>query len=170
MPTAVTVQNFDGEIITDLAATLSGATLSGNVIFQSVTVSTSEEQAKEVQFAGPTPKIVILYDGSDDAVGVDDERCVIVSLRLLIAGKVDPAVDEADRLHEILRLINLVKNAIEASPPDDANGFGDEDNFHPAGPVWADADISLTEDATTPWVAAVLPVTFGYGLTASTRH
>ena len=166
----ITVQNFDGTILAAVDTALAGATLNGVTVFKSVTVSTSEAQAREAQFKGATPRIIILYNGTEDAVGIDGERCCTMSLELLIASKADPAIDESARITEIMRLMNLAKNAIEESPPADAKGFGDEDQSHRPGPVWGDLDITPTEEAKAPWIACALSVTFGYGLTASTRH
>lgn len=167
---AVTVQNFDGTILAAVDTALTGAALSGVTVFKSVTVSTSEAQAQEAQFKGATPRVIILYNGTEESVGVDGERCCTVSLELLIASKVDPDIDESARITEIMRLMNLAKNAVEGSPPADAIGFGDEGNYHPAGPSWGDVDITPTEEAKAPWIACTLPVTFGYGLTSATRH
>ena len=167
---AIIVQNFDGTILAAVDTALTGATLSGVAVFKSVTVSTSEAQAQEAQFKGATPKVIILYNGTEDAPGVDGERCCTMSLDLLIASKVDPAIDESARITEIMRLMNLAKNAIEGSPPADAIGFGDENQVHPAGPVWGGVDITPTEEAKAPWIACTLPVTFGYGITAASRH
>ena len=168
---AITVQNFDGAIITSVATALTEATLSGVTIFESVTVATSEAQAIEAQFKEPTPRVIILYETSIEEKGIEEERCVTVALRLFIAGKVVPAIDEAARLTEILRLMNLAKNAIEETRPADAQGWEHgEDEVHPPWPIWGEADITPTEDAKPPWVACILPVTFGYGITESTRH
>jgi len=167
---AITVQNFDGTILAAVDTALAGATLSGVTVFKSVTVSTSEAQAREAQFKGAIPRIIILYNGTEDSPGVDGERCCTMSIDLLIASKVDPAVDESARITEIMRLMNLAKNAIEESPPADAIGFGDENQSHRSGPVWGDLDITPTEEAKAPWIACTQSVTFGYGLTAATRH
>lgn len=167
----ITITNTDWTIINAVDTAIAAAALSGVAIFKSVTLATSEEQAVEAQLRGDTPRVVILVEPTEEARGVYPERYCKVALVLYVASKSTSGIDESTRIQELYRLANGVKNAVEDSLPAAAHGYGDpEGEYHAKGAVWGDMDIAPTEANKQPWIAFTLPVSFGYVITAPTKH
>ncbi len=165
--TEITVTNTDWEIIEDLDDALTAATIAGDKVFKSVTVASSDEQAKEVQFKGVWPRVIILYTGTTENESPEDYRGCAVAVQLMVATKVARSTDESARVKEALRLINAVKNAIETTPPAAAIYWGDGDYWHDKL-QWDSPELDTTEKQF--WTAATIPLEVGYLLTANTSH
>lgn len=164
---AITVANKDWAIINAVKTALAGATIGGEAVFETVSVTTSPAQARQCQFTAH-PAAVIRYVTTTDDEGVDGERNCTVSLRITVATMADAAgVDESSRLEEALRLKNAAVNAVEAALPGDAASVGDND-FYAARASWGEADVDAS--GKPPWAVAVLPVTLGFRLASATSH
>ena len=166
--TAITVANKDWSIISGVASALSGATIGGSDVFNDVTVSTSDEQAKKCQFK-THPVAVVRYAGSVEDHRPDDERAIVVPLEITVAAKVNTAgtTDESARLQEILRLMNAAKNAVEASPPAVAQATGDN-NFYHAKIEWGVPKVDT--HSRQPWAVCTLPVEIATNIDDATSH
>ena len=163
--TAITVANTEYEIIDDLSDAVTDATIDDAAVFQVVDLSTSEDQAREVQLKGETPRCIILYQGSTQDTAPEDLLNCVLSVTFFIATK--STGTQAVKLREILRLVNAVKNAVSSDPPADAHTVAHQDFYHEKF-VWTDPTIDTTEK--DPWVAAMLPLEVGFSLDSSTSH
>jgi len=171
MATPIVIANTDWTIINAVDTAITAATVSGDALFDSVTLATSEAQAKEAQMKGDTPRVIMLLGPTEEFRGVYPDRYCKVSIDLFVAGKKVSGVDEATRLQEIYRLANGVKNAVEAGSPAAAHGYGDtEGEYHPKGALWGELDPAPTEEEKQPWIAFRLPVSFGYTIASAVSH
>jgi hypothetical protein len=166
--TDITVANADWEIVEDLATALAVARIDGDAVFSAVAVTTSAQQAKEAQFRGSGARAVLRYVGTGEAESPEGVRACTVSVELILAAKVTSATaDEADRLREILRLVNAAKNAIEAAVPATAC-------YWQQGGTWRDrlqwSSPSIDTAEMPPWVVGVVPLTVSYTLEGPTAH
>ena len=163
----ISVINTDWEIIEDLDDALTAVTLDGDKVFQSVTIATSRGQARDVQLRGGAPRVIIRYVGTTENESPEDWRGCAVAVEFLIAAKVTRAADEHARIKEILRLVNVVKNTVETTPPADAVYWGDRDYWH-AKLQWGIPEIDTRERQF--WTVAMLPLEVSYVITATTSH
>ena len=168
MANAITVTNNEYTILAAVKTALGAAQISSVGVFKSVTVASSEEQAREAQFKGSQPAVIILVGSPSEVRIVEADRGCILPLTLLVTAKTNSGVDETTRIQEALRLMNAAKNAVEIALPAAATGFGDEQEFHPKGAVWG--DMTFDDSAKQPWVAFRLPVSFAFGLSTTTGH
>ena len=164
---AVTVVNTDWEIIEDIDEALTAATISAVTVFKQVTATTSDPQAKQAQFTGAHPLVILLYETTTEDDCAEDVRSGAVRLTLIVATKADPARDESARLKEILRLKNAAMNAVEGTAPSDASAWAAEASTHEAI-EWGEPVIDITEAA--PWIVCRLPLEIGYVLDTGTQH
>ena len=167
--TAITITNKDWSILSAVRSSLADATVDDEAVFASVTMTTSPRQARQCQLAGPAPKAIILYQGTDERDGIDGERNCWVSMRLLLAARAPLGVDASARLEEILRLKNAAMNAVEAAWPPDACPGGTPELHRPAI-RWQSADIELDESATQRWALCGLGLEVSYRLSSKTSH
>ena len=169
MATNITVANTEWEIIDDVADALKEVTIAGDVVFPRVVLTTDLEQARETQFSGDTPFVVIRYLGTTEYECIEGERGGQVQLELLIGAKKDRGVDEAVAVKEALRLTNAAKNAIHLNEPADAvaDYMGSEFEFHNKI-EWGQPTIDTTEHQ--PWATCLLPVALSFHLDSSTSH
>lgn len=167
--TAITISNTDWSILSAVRSALAGATVQGETVFASVTMTTSADQARRCQLAGAAPKAIVLYEGSSERVGLGGERNCWVSISLLLAARAPAGVDAAGRLQEILRLMNAAINAAEADPPADACPLGTPDLYRPAL-QWRAADIRINEPDSQGWTLCRLGLEVSYRLNAGTSH
>ncbi len=165
--TDINVANKDWAIIGAVVTALETAQISGEAVFQDVTVATSSGQAAECQLIGPTPKAIVRYVSTVENVSPEDVRGCRVALELLICTKITGGVDESGRAEEILRLTNAARNAVEASPPTDASAWAGSGYQHDAI-RWGEAEIDTTESM--PWAICRLPVEIGFVLEAGIAH
>ena len=169
MTTAITAANTEATIITATKTALVGAVYGAAVAwFKAVVVSTSEEQARDCQYKGDAPRIVVLVGAPEEAKGVAGEVACTLPLTLLIAAKADRGVDESSAVTALLELANVAKNAIETTIPASAKGFADDTNYH--NPVEWGAFVFTTEEDRLPWVTGELPLEFGFTLSSPTSH
>ena len=164
---AITVTNTDWAILDAVASALRGATIASEEVFAAVHVTASRVQfvwARE----GDWPVAVVEYVTTVEAEGLDGERdCALDGRIHLAAAVVGTGVDESARIQEALRLVNAAKNAIESSLPAAADCVGAA-RLHARSVEWG--QVALDADTNRPWVAATLPVPFGYVLGAGTAH
>ncbi len=165
--TAITVANTDWEIIEDLDDALTAATIDDVAVFSSVTVTGSLDQAKEAQFAGEFPKVIVRYAGTSEGESPENVRYCAVALELMVTTKSSGGADEAARVQEILRLVNAAKNAVEANPPANACYWGDSNYWHNKL-QWGRPKLDTTDNQ--PWITAVIPLEISYTLNSATSH
>jgi len=167
----ITITNTDWTIINAVDTAITAATISGDALFESVTIATSQAQAEEAQIKGDVPRVIILIEPTEESRGVYPERYCKVALVLYVAAKKTSGVDEATRIQELYRLANGIKNAVEAGLSGAAHGYGDpEGEYQAKGATWGDLDITPSETGKQPWIAFKLPVSFGYVITEPTAH
>jgi len=161
---AITVPNTDWAVIDAVVSALAEATIGGQAVFQSVTATTSADQAKQCQFTDSPAAIVRYLATSEKTL---DEQIVraTLSMELVLATRLaSPASDQSARLEEILHLVNAAKLAIAADPPSQACDWGRGEDID-----FGRAKIDLAES--DPWTVAVVPASFTFVLddrTAST--
>ena len=166
--TAITVTNTEWAILDDLRQALAAAAIDGAAVFGAVSVTTSPQQARQVQLRGSGARAILRYAGTDERESPEGLRACVMSVEILLA-KPMPAVtaDEGPRVREMLRLVNAVKNAIAASPPSDASYWGDGSAWHDRL-AWDSPDIDTTERP--PWASATIGLEIGYTLDNATSH
>lgn len=168
--TAITVNNHEGTILTAIDAALTGATIAGEAVFASVTVTTSADQARECQDKGATPAAVIRYVGTTEQPAIETDTFGTAEFELRLATRKNRGVDEADAVQEALRLVNAAKNAVHAAPPAVAYPVGIEGEFA-YDITWGSPRIDTAGgDSSAPWIVATLPVTFGVQWETKTSH
>jgi len=165
--TAVTVANTDWEILEDLRDALLAAELAGTLVFRSAAVVTSVEHFLATGLKR-SPASAVVYEGTEEDTSIDETRNCTIYGRLIVAAKAPlSSPDEADAIQELARLLNLAKNAVEASPPSDITGIGDNDAYHEKL-TWGRT--SLDPRSRQPWVVGHLPFEACYALSAVTVH
>ena len=165
--TEITVANTEWEIIEDLQDALKAATITGQKAFPTVTASTRIPQFEEAQYKNPDPVACVMYNETEENHSPENSRGCAVSVNILVATKVNPKIDESDRLKEALRLMNAAKNAVEATPPSDAHTWGDGD-YYQRELEWDTPAIDLTES--DPWITVTIPLAASYLLSSPTSH
>ena len=165
--TPITVTNVDWTIIDSVKSALTDALIEELKVFEAVTVTTSERQARQGQYI-EHPAAIVRYLTTREHVSPEGVVGCVLSLELMLATRVEsPAGDESTRLEEILRLVNAAKNAIEAERPSDAVDWADGEFFAPAV-AFGRPEIDTAERQ--PWAVAKLPVDFTYVLESSQDH
>ena len=163
----ITVSNTDWSVISAVKTALAEATIEAALVFQAVTATTSDRQARQCQFT-QSPIAIVRYLTTRELASPEAVVGCALSLELTLAARVDsPATDESQRLEEILRLVSAAKNAIHADPPEQIAAWPDGDGFSPAlefGP----GKIDTAERQA--WAVAVLPVNLTYVLEGPTSH
>lgn len=153
--TAITVTNTDWALVSAVKTALAEATIDGEAVFQSVSATTGDDQARQCQFTH-TPAAIVRYVTTDEQVTPEQVVRAVGSMELILAAKVDsPAGDQSPQLEEILRLVNAAKTAIAADAPNQACDWGDV----------ADIEFGrakIDSDQRAPWVVAVVPVKFTF--------
>jgi len=166
--TEIAIANTDWAIIDEVKDALTAATISGVTVFKTVSATTSPAQAKEVQFRGNDPIVIVRYISVSEDTGCEGTCNCVLSVELTIATKIDATgADESTRLAEILRLVNAAKNAIEDGSVTSATACGDGDFYHEQI-EWGEHSLDVTEY--DPWAVAMVPIEFGYSLTSKTSH
>ena len=152
---AITVTHNDWAVVDAVKTALAEATIDAQGVFQSVTATTCEDQARQCQFTA-SPAAIVRYRGTDEQAWPDQIVRSVVGMELMLAVKIDsPANDESDRLEEVLRLVAAAKIAILAAPPPEACAWGEGASFS-AGIEFGRVEIDTTER--DPWAVAVLGV------------
>jgi hypothetical protein len=167
--TEITISNTDWSILDAVRTALGGATVGGEAVFASVTMTTSPGHLRQVQLTGDMPRAIILYKATNEHDDTDGGRLGWVSLELILATRVSSGSDASGRIQEILRLKNAAINAVEASRPSAAVGAGTAELYRPAI-LWKPADIKLSEPDLDPWVLCRLGVEVTYALSSGTSH
>jgi hypothetical protein len=161
--TAITVSNKEWCILSAVRDALSAAEVDGAAVFQAVSVTTSDQQARETQLA-TSPVAVVRYVATAEDDSPQGLRGCTVCLEILVAARAD---SEAQRLEQALRLKNAAVNAVEAAPPPDARAWGD-DNHYQKKLRWGRPQIDATEHS--PWALARIPLDVGFLLSSGTAH
>lgn len=165
--TAINVTNKDWAIVGAVKSALAGATINGEAVFESVSVTTSSRQGDQCQFTR-NPAAIVRYLTTREHVSPQGEVGCVVSLELVLAVKVDsPASDESLRIQEILRLVNAAKNAIQTSLPSDACAWTDGKTIIPSVEF---LPCELDTAHRQPWSVAQLPITLTFALNNATSH
>ena len=153
----ITATNTDWAVVNAVKTALATATIDSEAVFQSVTATTGQGQARQCQFTA-SPAAIVRYLTTDEQTCPEQIVRSLVSVELILAVKVDsPASDESDRLEEILRLVGAAKSAILAAPPPEACNWGQGAAFS-AGIEFGHGQIDTAEH--DPWAVALLPVNF----------
>jgi len=165
--TAITVANTDWSIVDDVRDALAAASLASAAVFDSVTVTTCDEQVQANRLS-TSPVAIVRYVTTRETACPEDVRGACISLEIILAAAVDDAgLDESLRLAEILRLKNAAVNAVEAEPPAAACAWGSSQAYQ--GRIrWGQARIDLS--AGEPWAICRLPVEIGFVIPAGTSH
>ena len=165
--TAITSTNTDYTILGQVKTALSGATIDGAAVFGTVSMASSDQQAREGQFKGSFPLAILRYLGTEEDTAPEDYRNCVLRAEIIVATKTDSSgPDETTRMQEILRLVNAAKNAVESAAPAGATGGADSDFFHE--PIeWGSPTLRLLHQ---PWIVGAIPVSFGYVLLTPTAH
>jgi hypothetical protein len=165
--TAITVANTDWSIVEAVRTALAEATVSGDAVFESVALTTSDAQAGQCQFH-TSPIAIVRYVTTREDDSPEDLRGCSVAMELSLAALVDGAgSDEAARLQEVLRLKNAAVNALEADPPPEARAWGDGGHYHKRI-QWGRPQIDASVEQ--PWAVCRLPVEIGFVLDSGTSH
>jgi len=167
--TEITVTNTDFSVLDAVRTALSDATIGGEAVFASVTMSTSVDHVRAVQLTGPMPRVIVLYKSTGEDSGVDSRCCCWVSMELILATRISSGMDAAGRFQEILRLKNAAINAVQSDPPTDATGAAADGTYRPAM-RWGPADIELSEPGIDPWVLCRLPLEAAFELPSGSSH
>jgi len=164
---AITVTNTDWTIVSGVKSALAGATIGGAAVFQAVTVTTSDRQARGCQFTRH-PAAIVRYLATAEHASPEDVVGCALDLEVILATRVESAAqDESSSLQEILRLVNAAKNAIGADAPAAASDWADG-NFFAADIEFGRPEIDTAERQ--PWAVARLPVRITYVLESGTAH
>jgi hypothetical protein len=165
--TAITVANTDWSIIDDVRDALAAASIAAAAVFDSVTVTTCDEQVQANRLS-KSPVAIVRYVTTRESACPEDVRGACVCLEIILAAAVDDAgMDESARLAEILRLKNAAVNAVEAEPPAAACAWGSAQAYQ--GRIrWGQSRIDLS--AGEPWAICRLPVEIGFVIPAGTSH
>jgi hypothetical protein len=164
---AITVTNTDWTIISGVRSALAGATIAGAAVFEAVTVTTSDRQARGCQFTRH-PAAIVRYVTTAEHVSPEDVVGCALDMEVILATRAESAAqDESSSLQEILRLVNAAKNAMEANAPPAASDWADED-FFAADIGFGQPEIDTAERQ--PWAVARLPVRVTYVLESGTSH
>ena len=158
----VSVSNTDWAILSDLKDALAAATVSGSPVFQAVDLSTSNQRARETRLTH-SPMAVVRYVRTAEHWLPDDVLGCVLSAEIILAAKADT---ESARLAECLRLQNVAMNAIEASPPADAESWGEADGEYRRKLKWGGP--VLDTDADEPWGVCVVPLEVGFTVSGHT--
>jgi hypothetical protein len=165
--TAITVANTDWSIIDDVRDALAAAKIASSAVFDSVTVTTCDEQVQANRL-GSSPVAIVRYVTTRESPCPEDVRGACVCLEIILAAAVDDAdLDESLRLAEILRLKNAAVNAVEAEPPAAACAWGSAHAYQPRI-GWGQGRIDLS--AGEPWAICRLPVEIGFVIPTGTSH
>jgi len=165
----ITVSNTDWAILSAVKTAIAAATVGGEAVFASAEICTSVEHLMQTQLVGDTPRAIVLFKGSDEQHGVDDERFCRVSMELILASRAAVGADASDRIQEMLRLKNAAVNAVQTDPPSDAVGAATSDLYRPAL-VWGPADIELSRPGVEPWVMCRLGLEATYAIADAASH
>ena len=159
----ITVANTDAAIIDDLKAALSDAAIGGVEVFARVEVVCSTGQASQ-KFYTDGPLALVQYEQTEEYVITDLKRGEVVGAVLTLAAK---ANSESARLTEATRLKNAAMNAVDLSPPDDAEAFGADDDLHRMI-EWSEPAIDTSSKP--PWVVCTLPLKIAYTIENKNSH
>jgi hypothetical protein len=165
--TAIDVQNTDWTIVAGVRAALEAATIDSEPVFESVGVSTSDEQVRQCHLAR-SPGAIVRYLTTREFASPGGLVGSALAMELILSVRIDRAgIDEGARLQEVLRLVNAAKNAVGASPPAPARDW--VDGASPAPAIeFGSPEIDTAEGR--PWALARLPVSFTYVLANPTAH
>ncbi len=161
----IVANNIEGGIITDLYDALNGATISGVKFFDVVSIRASEESAAGTKLLSPRIAMVICNEITE-AHASELKRAGQVSVTIFVAFRGD---NEVDTTEGVTRLMAGARNAIEGSPPSDAEAVGiddSEDGFHT--PLeWGDM---ILNDDRVPWLIATIPLMVNFTTQSPTVH
>ena len=161
--TEITVANTDAAIIDDLKEALANATISGIEVFARVEIICSPKQASQ-KFYTDGPLALVHYERTEEYVITDLKRGEVVGAILTLAAK---ANSESARLTEATRLKNAAMNAVDLSPPDDAEAFGVDGDLHRMI-EWGEPSIDTSSKP--PWVVCTLPLKIAYTIENKNSH
>lgn len=165
--TDITVENADWTVIDALKTVLTEATIDEEPVFEAVTVTTSDRQARQCQFTRGT-EAIIRYDTTRELPAPDDVLACTLELELTIAVRQKtPAIDESVRVEELLGLANAVRNIVNGAELADVCDWTDGRTFAPAvefGQVRTDVSDR------PPWGVVILPLRLTYVLDGATAH
>jgi hypothetical protein len=165
--TAITVTNTDWSIVDDVRDALAAAKIASSAVFDSVTVTTCDEQVQANRLSR-SPVAIVRYVTTREIACPEDVRGACVSLEIILAAAVDDTdLDESARLAEILRLKNAAVNAVEAEPPAAACAWGSAHAYQPRI-GWGQGRVDLS--AGEPWAICRLPVEIGFVIPTGTSH
>jgi len=165
--TEITVTNVEGRILEDLTDALALARLNGELVFGAVDTTAGESDLLGRRLAGPTPKAMIHFAGAAERETLEDRRHGVMTVELWIAARMAASCSSAGRVAEMLRLINLAKNAVENTPPVDAAAGGEPNHWAPRL-QWGRPVIEAADHA--PWVVGRAPLDVSYTLDSPTSH
>ena len=167
--TAITVTNTEWTILNAIDTALTGATISAATVFKSVTVTTSDEQARQAQMTADTgnyPLAIIRFVNTTQYDSPESYRGCLLEVELILATRVGPAKDQAAHVQEALRLTNAAKNAVEAGTITGAHSWGDENDWHEKF-EWGQPELDTDE---TTWTVAKLPLIVSFSIASPTSH
>jgi len=161
--TSVVSNNKGDTILAAIATALSGATVNGVRIFESVAVYESRAEATDKRFTG-SPVAGLVYVETDTYDIPDLEVGCVLNCDVLVAVKGDTPTQ---RRQLLTGKVAAVRNILDTSIPSDASGF-------PAGGDYYDRMTVGTperdESAREPWAVAWLPVSVAYRTATRTTH
>lgn len=162
-PVEITASGTDAAIVEAVRQTLAAAVIDNEAVFAKVAVTTSERQARAGLFTD-SPLAVVRYEATAEHALTDRRRGKVVSLVLTLAAKADT---ETARLGEAARLVNAAKNAVNSSPPAQAQGFAAGEELH-RRIQWDTPRIDATRSS--PWAIVTLGLRVAYTITDETSH
>ena len=96
--TAITVTNTDWSIVDDVRDALAAAKIASSAVFDSVTVTTCDEQVQANRLSR-SPVAIVRYVTTREIACAEDVRGACVSLEIILATAVDDTdLDESARL------------------------------------------------------------------------
>lgn len=162
--TDITVTTTELDIVEDVQDALEAAQISSVDVFAATAVILSDKQAKGREFTD-SPIAIVRYENTVEHHLPDERKGGIAKLVLMLAAMVDPGVDA---ITEALRLKNAAVNAIHATPPADAEGFGDMDGTIYRRLQFGEHEIDSTSNP--PWVICNQPLAVAFIIAGETQH
>ena len=158
----VTVTNKDSTIIAAIKTTLTAITISDATFFAKVADAESEEDALAVN-TDKSPMAALIFNDTEEYDIPDLKTGCVCNLTLLLAQRVN--TDAATRVAST-RLVNIAKNAINASPPSGTVWFAEPEGELHKRLEWGEVDT----DSRQGWSITTIELGVSYTITNSTSH
>lgn len=165
----ITVNNVDWSVLSAVRDALANATIEQSSVLREVAIVNDERQIQDRLLSGNAPKAVVVFHQTDQTLGLQEEVNCVVSMTIVLLGKVAGGVAAEGRLQEAMRLKNAAINAIEASPPPVACDTASDAKVQPAV-KWGKAQLQLKPEVQSPWILCRQPLEVAYRLNNRVSH